>query len=75
MSPPHQPPPLSSNMATMGFYASSPVVRTRSATPMSAADVSKLLPMIGDRTVHRQLSRSCSIPEVSHAKAVYNPAR
>ncbi|XP_064634138.1 tektin-3-like isoform X1 [Lineus longissimus] len=53
------------------YYAASPVVRTRSVTPMTP-EMSRLLPVIADRTVAKQLGRSY---EVSHAKTYYNPAR
>jgi hypothetical protein len=53
------------------YYTTSPIVRTRSVTPMTP-EMSRLLPLIADRTVARQLGRSY---EVSHAKTYFNPAR
>lgn len=56
------------------YYAASPVVRTRSATPLSP-EMSKMLPLIADKTVAKHLGRSIPSFEVSHQKTYYNPAR
>lgn len=57
------------------YYASSPVVRTRSAAA-EAKEFGVVFPKINDRSVPRNLNRSFSfVKEVSHAKPMYNPAR
>lgn len=47
------------------YYATSPIVRTRSVTPLSP-EVAKMMPGIADRSVSKSLG---------HAKNYFNPAR
>ena len=58
------------------YYSQSPVVRTRSATPIGP-ELSQLLPTIADRTVMKTIgvNNGGRSYEVSHAKNYYNPAR
>ncbi|XP_071104394.1 tektin-3-like isoform X3 [Haliotis cracherodii] len=60
-------------MSRMSYYDYPAVVRTRSATPMTA-EMSKLLPYVTDKTISRHLGATGRSMDMGHAKSYFNPA-